>query len=168
MEFSDGDSAPLINNLQAAQAAAPFEDREGLVAATLQSGDTQPPLGQCLNTPLQCIPERVGIAATAWAIFAENAYSPLASSPLLAAVLPASRSVQVGKNSDGLRHDHQQRRDDGAGLRDRRGRHSAAHQTTNPATNRVTGTSDTPVAISSGGHRRACRRANPDRRLQSD
>jgi len=47
-----------------------------LVAATLQDGDTLAPIDQCLSTPFQCVPERVGIAATAWWIFAEMSYNP--------------------------------------------------------------------------------------------
>jgi hypothetical protein len=95
--LSGGDATALVDNLRTAQAKAPFADQQGLVAATLQAGDTLPPLSQCLDTPFQCIPERVGIAATAWAIFAERGDNPLAPSPLLAAVLPSSRSVQVGR-----------------------------------------------------------------------
>ena len=57
-----------------AQSAAPFTDQSGIVAATLQDGDLShtPPDRACLVTPFQCIPERVGSAATAWAIFAEQ------------------------------------------------------------------------------------------------
>jgi hypothetical protein len=55
-----------------AQASAPFGDGLGLVAATLQNGDALPPSQQCLQTPFQCIAERVGLAATAWAVFAER------------------------------------------------------------------------------------------------
>src|SRR5262249_36263232 len=65
---------------QAAQAqlAAPFADGKGLVAATLQDGDRLAPLDQCLTTPFQCIPERVALVATTWAILADQAGNPLA------------------------------------------------------------------------------------------
>lgn len=62
-----------------AQTSAPFGDGLGLVAATLQGGDVLPPSQQCLQTPFQCIGERVGLAATAWAIVAEqklNVFNP--------------------------------------------------------------------------------------------
>ena len=55
-----------------AQASAPFGDGQGMVASTLEGGDTLPPRQQCLDTPFQCIAERVGLAATTWAIFAEQ------------------------------------------------------------------------------------------------
>lgn len=61
-----------LAQIQQAQASAPFGDGLGLVAATLENGDTLPPAQQCLNTPFQCIPERVGLAATAWAILAQQ------------------------------------------------------------------------------------------------
>jgi hypothetical protein len=79
ISLSGGDPTAVLNNIAEAQAQAPFGDQAGLVAATLASGDTLPPLQQCLTTPFQCIPERVGLAATAWAIFAENAYNPLST-----------------------------------------------------------------------------------------
>src|SRR5260370_905805 len=55
-----------------AQTSAPFGDGLGLVAATVQNGDTLPPFQQCIQTPFQCITERVGLAATNWAILAEQ------------------------------------------------------------------------------------------------
>jgi Abnormal spindle-like microcephaly-assoc'd, ASPM-SPD-2-Hydin len=55
-----------------AQTSSPFGDGSGLVAATLQDGDTLVPSLQCLDTPYQCIAERVGLAATAWAILTEQ------------------------------------------------------------------------------------------------
>ena len=36
---------------------------------------------QCLSTPFQCIPQRVGLAATAWAIFADLNLNPLSTAP---------------------------------------------------------------------------------------
>jgi hypothetical protein len=62
-----------------AQLFAPFGDGQGLVASTLQGGDALPPGEQCLSTPFQCIPERVGLAATAWAVFADQSVNPLAA-----------------------------------------------------------------------------------------
>ena len=63
--------------LQLAQTSAPFGDGAGIVAATLDGEDDNeafgyPPLDQCLGTPFQCIAERVGLAATTWAILAEQ------------------------------------------------------------------------------------------------
>jgi hypothetical protein len=71
-----------LSQIQTAQASAPFHDGEGVVASTMQSGNTLPPYEECLNTPFQCIPERVGLAATAWAIFAEQVINPLAAPAL--------------------------------------------------------------------------------------
>jgi len=61
-----------------AQTMAPFSDGFGVVAATLPNGDTVPPDTQCLQTAFQCIPERVGVAATSWAIYADQLFNPLA------------------------------------------------------------------------------------------
>jgi hypothetical protein len=67
-----------LGQIQLAQISAPFGDNQGLVASTLQNGATLPALNQCLNTPFQnCPPERVGIAATAWMILAEEGINPL-------------------------------------------------------------------------------------------
>jgi uncharacterized protein (TIGR03437 family) len=60
------------------QTSAPFGDGRGLTAATLQNGDTLAPDDQCLSTPFQCIPARVALAPTAFAIFAELRISPWA------------------------------------------------------------------------------------------
>jgi hypothetical protein len=65
-----------LHQIHQAQLLSPFGDGRGLVASTLQDGDRLPPLDQCLSTPLQCIPERVGLAATTWAIFAEQDVNP--------------------------------------------------------------------------------------------
>ena len=72
-----------LGQIRLAQTSAPFADGLGLVASTLPNGDQLPPLDQCLNTPFQCIPERVGIAATAWAIYADMKVNPLAT-PIVA------------------------------------------------------------------------------------
>jgi hypothetical protein len=68
-----------LRQIKKAQAQAPFADGRGLVASTLQNGDALPPFLQCLETPFQCIPERVGIAATAWGVFADLGINPLAT-----------------------------------------------------------------------------------------
>jgi hypothetical protein len=68
-----------LEQIHLARASAPFGDGQGLVASTLQNGGNLPPLNQCLNTPYQdCPPERVGLAATNWMIFAEREINPLA------------------------------------------------------------------------------------------
>jgi len=74
-----------LNQIEQAQISAPFGDGRGLVASTMQDGDVLPPLEQCLSTPFQCIPERVGLAATNWAIYADlnfNSLSLVNASPL--------------------------------------------------------------------------------------
>lgn len=73
-------AAQYLAQIHQAQIGAPFADAQGLVASTLQGGDTLAPIDQCLSTPFQCIAERVGLAATAWAIAAElhlNPFGPL-------------------------------------------------------------------------------------------
>jgi len=60
-----------VQQIRQAQQSAPYADGLGLPAATLPNGNALAPLDQCLNTPYQCIPERVGLAATNWAIFAD-------------------------------------------------------------------------------------------------
>lgn len=148
--LSGGDPAAAIGNLRLAQASAPFGDGMGLAAATLSAGDTLPPISQCLNTPFQCIPERVGIAATAWAIFAERGYNPLAPSPLLAAVLPASRSVQVGVSATAFATIINTANTIASGCSIApigTLPASFAFQTTDPATNRLIGTANTPADV---------------------
>ncbi len=66
-----------LNQIRFAQTNTPFGDGHGLVASTVQNGDTLPPIEQSLTTPFQGIPERVGLAATTWAIFAEGGFNPL-------------------------------------------------------------------------------------------
>jgi hypothetical protein len=79
-----------LAQLQQAQQVAPFTDGQGLVASTLEGGDLLPPLEHCLTTPFQCIPERVGLAATTWAMFADLNRNPLAipSEPLMTLTEP--------------------------------------------------------------------------------
>ena len=71
-------AAGLVAQIAQAQSSAPFGDGLGLVASTLQDGEAVPPHQQCLSTPFQCIPQRVGLAATAWALFAGLRLNPLA------------------------------------------------------------------------------------------
>jgi hypothetical protein len=66
-----------LAEIRKAQTSAPFKDGAGLVASTLPNGNKLPPVAQCLPTPFQCIAERVGLAATAWAIYAEMRINPL-------------------------------------------------------------------------------------------
>ena len=73
----ESQAALYLTQIHQAQTLAPFGDAQGLPASTLQSGDTLPPLDQCLQTPFQCVPERIGLAATVWAIFAEEQINPL-------------------------------------------------------------------------------------------
>jgi fibronectin type 3 domain-containing protein len=86
--------------LQLAQQLAPFGDNDGLVASTLQNGDTLPPLQQCLNTPFQnCPAERVGVAATAWMLLAEQRINPLIGAGVTPADNPAPRIVGISPSS---------------------------------------------------------------------
>lgn len=72
--------APLvIAEMEKARTLAPFSDGVGLVAATIQDGELLPPYEQCLSTPFQCIASRIGLAATAWAVFAELNRNPFQS-----------------------------------------------------------------------------------------
>lgn len=75
-QFASAESL-YVNQIRSAQTNAPFADGRGLVASTVQDGDALLPIEQSLSTPFQGIPERVGLAATAWAIFAESGFNPL-------------------------------------------------------------------------------------------
>jgi hypothetical protein len=69
-----------LGQIQLAQTSSSFGDGQGVVASTLQNGNTLPPVDQCLNTPFDnCPPERVGLAATNWMILAEQQFNPLAA-----------------------------------------------------------------------------------------
>ncbi len=70
-------AASTLEQIKQAQEFGPFGDGMGLPASTIQDGDLLPPLNQCLDTPFQCIPERVGLAATTWAIYADLGFNPL-------------------------------------------------------------------------------------------
>ena len=69
-------AAKYVAQLRSAQSTAPFGDGLGLVGSTLPGGDNLPPSRQCLQSGSQCIPERVSLAATAWAIMAEAGHNP--------------------------------------------------------------------------------------------
>jgi hypothetical protein len=71
----------IVSQISLAQTTAPYSDGMGLVASTLQNGDMLPLDSQCLDTPFQCIPERIGLGATVWAIFADEDLNPLAAVP---------------------------------------------------------------------------------------
>ena len=79
---------------------SPFGDGVGVVAATLQNGDMIGPGMQCLQTPFQCIPERVGLAATSWAIFSDLGYDPLSFPSLTVNVSGSGTGTVVSQ--DGL------------------------------------------------------------------
>ncbi|MDZ4780434.1 MAG: hypothetical protein SGJ19_09305 [Planctomycetia bacterium] len=72
-----------LAEIRRAQTLAPFHDERGLVASTLDGEhDINLPyaaVDQCLTTPFQCIPERVGLAATTWSVLGElgaNVFTP--------------------------------------------------------------------------------------------
>ena len=65
-----------LNQIRQSQQFSPFTDGLGLVAATIDIGDTLPPYQQCLSTPFQCIASRVGLAATTWGIAADLNVNP--------------------------------------------------------------------------------------------
>jgi hypothetical protein len=86
-------AAAYLNQIQQAQTSGPFTDSQGVVASTLQNGDTVAPYNQCLVTPYQCIAERVGLAATIWGIAAEQGLDPLLSTGLL---VKPSQTIMLG------------------------------------------------------------------------
>lgn len=81
-----------LTQIRQAQTSAPFGDGQGVVAATMQDGQAIVPYQQCLVTPYQCIAERVGLAATLWAIFAEQGINPLAPVAVPACTFSATPS----------------------------------------------------------------------------
>jgi hypothetical protein len=75
----ESQAAFYLGQIKLAQTSSPYGDGQGVVASTLQNGNTIPPVDQCLNTPFgNCPPERVGLAATTWMILAEQRFNPLA------------------------------------------------------------------------------------------
>lgn len=72
-----------MSEVEKAQQFAPFGDGLGLVAATLDGENDDglngyAPLDQALGTPFQAIAERVGLAATNWAIYADQRFNMFA------------------------------------------------------------------------------------------
>ncbi|MBV9764579.1 MAG: hypothetical protein JOZ48_07015, partial [Acidobacteriaceae bacterium] len=106
MEFVDqiyndtrfqSDITQCISDIAQAQSLAPFGDQLGLVASTMQDGDTLPPIDQCLSTAFQCIPERVALAATNWAIFAKTSLNAFLLPPIGFINIPgALQQISVG------------------------------------------------------------------------
>ncbi len=86
-------SAPI--EMHPAQNSAAFGDEPGVVASTLQDGDTSPPASQCSSTPFQCIPVRVGLSATNWASMADRIFN----ARVLASDSPLT--VSLGRNGTG-------------------------------------------------------------------
>ena len=83
--------------LAQAQSAAPFGDQQGLVASTMQDGDMLTAYEQCVSTPYQCIAERVGLAATNWAILANDGINPFRP----AFTITSAQLHQVSVGADG-------------------------------------------------------------------
>lgn len=81
-----------MSEIEKAQQFAPFGDGLGLVASTLDGENDDglngyAPLDQALGTPFQAIAERVGLAATNWAIYADqriNMFAPQLPLPQIA------------------------------------------------------------------------------------
>jgi len=98
-----------LAQIRQAQHFAPFGEGSGVVAATLNGENDQgpsqggfAPVYQDLSTPFQEIPERVGLAATTWAIFADSATNPLgqpSSAPSMP-VLTASTDTGISSTDD--------------------------------------------------------------------
>ncbi len=89
-----------LQQIAQAQASAPFADGLGLVASTVQGGDTLPPIEQALSTPFQDIPERVGLAATTWAIFADQWVNVLSPPAYVSGVLVNGGAAQRSRVAD--------------------------------------------------------------------
>lgn len=78
-----------MEQIRLAQQFAPYGDGMGLVASTLDGENDAAnagyaPIDQALGTPFQAIAERVGLAATNWAIYADqglNIFAPQLSMP---------------------------------------------------------------------------------------
>ncbi len=78
--------------LQAAN-SAPFGDGVGVVDSTLPNGDTLALASQYLQTIFECIPERVDLAASIWAILSDDTINPLVPFPQ---VVLSKTSVSFG------------------------------------------------------------------------
>lgn len=90
--------AALLEEIRRAQSFAPFAEGGGIPAATLENGEQVPPYEACLSTPFQCIPQRPGLAATVWAVFAERGWNPLGRDAIQFDLLPR---VVNGASFDG-------------------------------------------------------------------
>ncbi|MFI5453959.1 MAG: hypothetical protein ACHRXM_00755 [Isosphaerales bacterium] len=95
-----------LAQIRQAQQFAPFGDGEGVVAATLNGENDQgpsrggfAPVYQDLSTPFQGIPERVGLAATTWAIFADSAIDPLGQPSSAPGTPVLTASTDTGSSS---------------------------------------------------------------------
>ena len=99
-EFENA-AASTFTQIGNAQTSAPFGDGQGLVASTIQNGDMLVPIEQCLSTPFQCVPERVGLAASIWGVLAEqslNVFAPLARFSITSTG-PQSVTIQAGQTA---------------------------------------------------------------------
>jgi hypothetical protein len=94
------DVMAYLGQLRKAQLSAPFADGEGLVASTVQGGDELPPIEQCLSC-IQNIGERVGLAATVWAAFAEQGFNPLGpiTTPRISSVQREANGITIAFRS---------------------------------------------------------------------
>jgi hypothetical protein len=72
-----------LDQIHEAQESAPFGDGRGVVKGTLPDGDLISPYSQCLKTPFQCIPQRVGLGASAWSAMAATNKNPLNPSAVI-------------------------------------------------------------------------------------
>src|SRR6202011_3629502 len=61
-----------------------------------------PPYAQCLDTPFQCFPERPGLAATTWAIFADQTVNPMQAVLALACTPRPDIILATGSGGPGL------------------------------------------------------------------
>ncbi len=91
------------SEIRRAQTLAPYGDGLGLVAATLdgenETATPFTPTNQGLTTPFQAISERVGLAATNWAIYADQGFNLFIVPPLprvTLSVAPASLAEAAG------------------------------------------------------------------------
>lgn len=73
-----------LGQLRKAQTTAPYTDGRGIPAATMPNGDRLTPVESCISTPFQCIPERVGLASTVWAVYGEQHFNPFRVPPNIA------------------------------------------------------------------------------------
>lgn len=82
-----------LSQIQQAQQHAPNGDGSGIVAAVLSQSVL--PYDQCINTPFGCLPARLSVSASAFAIFAELGFNPM--------VIPATLAEGGIANAANLR-----------------------------------------------------------------